>query len=69
MEQQTKVTSSDFSTLFNEIEKFHSENPLFYKNIISREDLDDEETIRAFTEICEELKSFNSVPVQYLTFS
>jgi hypothetical protein len=59
---------NDFSIIFEEIERFHNENPSFADNGINDEDLHNDETIRAFSDICREISTVENNPVQYLTF-
>ena len=69
MKSEKKESSKDFSIIFKEIEKFHEENPSFIKNIVKEEDLQNEESIRAFSEICKEINSEGNNSVVYMTFS
>ena len=64
-----KKSNNDFSIIFNEIEKFYEENPSFKKDLVNEEDLQNEETIRTFGEICQEINSAGNSPVVYMTFS
>ena len=69
MEPVRRDTKRDFSIIFNEIEKFHIENPSFNDNGINEEDLKNDATIREFTDICREINNTEPNPVVYLTFS
>lgn len=69
MEPVKKDDKRDFSIVFNEIEKFHIENPSFNENGINEEDLKNDETIREFTDICREINNNETNPTVYLTFS
>lgn len=69
MEQLNNISTNDFSLVFNEIEKFHAENPSLRDNFISSEDLQHNEIIREFTDICREINDTETNPIVYLTFS
>jgi hypothetical protein len=69
MEPNKTENKKDFSIIFEEIEKYHKENPSFINNFASEEDLRQDESIRAFSEICQEINSVSSTPNVYLTFS
>jgi hypothetical protein len=63
-----KTDNNDFSIIFKEIEKFHVENPSYNENGINEEDLMNDETIRAFSNICREINSDGNEPTICLTF-
>ena len=69
MEPKTNNSKKDFSIIFEEIEKFHLENPSFNDNGINEEDLKNDVTIREFTEICRQIKDSETDSTVYLTFS
>lgn len=69
MEQLNNTLTKDFSLVFNEINKFHAENPSFRDNYISLEDLHHNEIIKEFTDICREINDIGTNPIVYLTFS
>ena len=69
MEQLNNISKTDFSLVFNEIEKFHSENPSFKDNFIPCEDLQHNEIIKEFTDICREINNIGQNPIVYVTFS
>lgn len=57
-----------FKIVFDEIEKFKSENPEFQFNLISKDLDDDLRRIKEFGEICEEIAMQNSKPIVFTTF-
>lgn len=69
MEQINQEYNKDFSIIFKEIEKFHQQNPTFIYNLVSDEELDHDEKIRAFGEMCQEINSAGNNQVVYMTFS
>jgi hypothetical protein len=69
MEPIKKDTERDFSIVFNEIEKFHIDNPSFNENGINEEDIKNDEIIREFSDICREINNTETNPAVYLTFS
>jgi hypothetical protein len=69
MEPKTNNSKKDFSIIFEEIEKFHLENPSFNENGINEEDLINDVTIREFTDICRQINDSGSDSAVYLTFS
>jgi hypothetical protein len=69
MEPKANNSKKDFSIIFEEIEKFHLENPSFNDNGISEEDLKNDVTIREFTEICRQINDSETDSTVYLTFS
>lgn len=69
MKNTKRENSSDFSIIFNEIEKFNFENPTFVNNLLNEEELQRDESIRAFGEICQEIYSAGNQPTVYMTFS
>ncbi len=69
MEPIKNDNKKDFSIVFHEIEKFHAENPSFNDNGVREEDLQNDETIREFTNICRDINDTGTNPVVYLTFS
>lgn len=69
MEQNDNNSKKDFSIVFKEIEKFHLENPSLSDNGITEEDLQNDESIREFTEICRQIADSETNSTVYLTFS
>ncbi|MCX6236464.1 MAG: hypothetical protein NTY07_02715 [Bacteroidia bacterium] len=69
MEQIIQEYNKDFSVIFKEIEKFHQENPSFIYNLVSEEELEHDEEIRVFGEICQEINSAGNNQIVYMTFS
>ena len=69
MEQNDNNPKKDFSIIFKEIEKFHLENPSFNDNGVTEEDLQNDESIREFTEICRQITDSVTNSTVYLTFS
>ncbi|OFY62088.1 MAG: hypothetical protein A2V64_09020 [Bacteroidetes bacterium RBG_13_43_22] len=69
MEQKDNNLKKDFTVVFKEIEKFHSENPSYNDNGVAEEDLKNDETIREFAEICRQINDSETNSTVYLTFS
>ncbi len=69
MEPIKKATSKDFSIIFEEIEKIHEENPSLIKSLVNEDDLQQNETIRAFGDICQEINSSDNSHNVYMTFA
>lgn len=69
MEPKTNNLKKDFSVIFEEIEKFHVENPSFNDNGVSEEDIKNDVIIREFTEICRQINDSEPDSTVYLTFS
>jgi hypothetical protein len=64
-----KDKRSDFSIIFNEVDKFKSENPLFVYNLLSESDIQQDENIREFSEICQQINSSENTQYSFVTFS
>lgn len=69
METQKNDIKSDFSIIFKEIENFHQKDSSIRDNLLKEEDLQEDESIRAFGEIYREINSEESVSPVFLTFS
>jgi len=69
METEKKEVKRDFTIIFKEIEKFHQEDSSIKDNIVNEEDLQQDESIRAFGEICREINSSESNSAVFMTFS
>jgi hypothetical protein len=69
MKSEKEVSGNDFSIIFKEIEKFHEENPTYFGNLLTEEDIQNDNTIREFREICQEISSSSESPAVYMTFS
>jgi len=59
----------DFSIIFEEIEKFSQKDSSIKDNIITEDVLQQDESIRAFSEICREINSNESNSTVFMTFS
>jgi hypothetical protein len=59
----------DFSIIFEEIEKFSQKDSSIKDNIIAEDVLQQDESIRAFSEICREINSNESNSTVFMTFS
>lgn len=59
----------DFSIIFEEIERFNQKNTSIRDNFINEDELQQDESIRAFGEICREINSIGSNSAVFLTFS
>ncbi len=67
MEKQEK---KDFTIIFKEIEKFHIEDSTIKDNIVNDEELQRDESIRIFGEICKEINNINeNSSTVFMTFS
>ena len=64
-----KENNRDFSIIFKEVEKFHQKDSSINDNIVNEEDLQQDESIRAFGEICREINSIESNSAVFMTFS
>jgi len=69
MEPQKKENNRDFLIIFKEMENFNQEDPSVKNNMVSDEDLKQDETIRAFGEICKEINMVENSSAVFLTFS
>ena len=69
MEPIKKENNKDFSIIFKEVEKFHQKDSSINDNIVNEEDLQQDESIRAFGEICREINSIESNSAVFMTFS
>lgn len=59
----------DFSIIFDEIEKYNKKDSLIKDNIINDDELQQDESIRAFGEICREINSSETNSAIFMTFS
>jgi len=59
----------DFSIIFIEIEKYNQKDSSIKDNIINDDELQQDESIRAFGEICREINSNESNSTVFMTFS
>ena len=59
----------DFSIIFNEIDKFKEQNPSFVYSLMSESDLQQDENIREFSEICRQINSCDNPQLSFATFS
>lgn len=69
MDSISNKNRNDFSIIFDEIDKFHIENPSFKLSYISDEDVANEDSIREFSNICEEINNLTNSPGIFMTFS
>jgi hypothetical protein len=69
MKPQKKENKRDFSIVFKEMENFNQRDSSVKDNIVSEEALQQDETIRAFGEICKEINSIENSSAVFLTFS
>ncbi|MCD6565122.1 MAG: hypothetical protein J7K53_04185 [Bacteroidales bacterium] len=69
MEPIKKEKNRDFSIIFKEVEKFHQKDSSINDNIVNEEDLQQDESIRAFGEICREINSIENNSTVFMTFS
>jgi hypothetical protein len=60
---------SDFSIIFDEVEKYNCRDPKYRENVISEESFQENESIKAFGEICNEIGSHDNTPFIYATFA
>lgn len=61
--------NKDFSIIFIEIEKYNQKDSSIKDNIINDDELQLDESIRAFGEICREINSNESNSTVFMTFS
>jgi hypothetical protein len=61
--------NKDFSIIFIEIEKYNQKDSSIKDNIIKDDELQLDESIRAFGEICREINSNESNSTVFMTFS
>lgn len=66
---KAEKNKKDFSIIFQEIEKYHMSDASIQDNLLKEEDLEQDESIRAFGEICREISSEESTSLVFLTFS
>jgi hypothetical protein len=59
----------NFSIIFDEIEKFNQKDSSIRDNIINEDELQQDESIRTFGEICREINSNESNSTVFMTFS
>jgi len=69
MKQKKKEVKKDFTIIFREMEKIYQEDPSIIDNIVNEEDLQQDESIRLFGEICRELNSSDNSSAVFKTFS
>ncbi len=63
------MNNNDYTLIFEQIDKFNTENPSFSENFINEEDLINDETIREFCEICKEMRDDSCDTVEFISFS
>ncbi|MBU0765787.1 MAG: hypothetical protein KJ607_13240 [Bacteroidetes bacterium] len=67
---KTKENSNrDFSIIFEEIEKYNQKDSSIKDNIVNDEELQQDESIRVFGEICRKISSNESNSTVFTTFS
>lgn len=59
----------DFSIIFQEIEKYNSQDPSIKDNMIKEDELKQEQSIRVFGEICREINTVENSSNVFVTFS
>ncbi|HNY62652.1 MAG TPA: hypothetical protein PLB61_00890 [Bacteroidales bacterium] len=59
----------DFSIVFEEVEKYNLKDSSIKDNIVSDDLLEQDETIRAFIEICKEINTSENNSTIFMTFS
>ncbi len=59
----------DFTIIFEEIEKINQKDSSIKDNIISEDVLQQDESIRIFSEICREINSSENNSTVFMTFS
>jgi len=69
MEPIKNEINRDFSIIFKEIEKFQQRDSSINDNIVKEEDIQQDESIRAFGEICREINSTENNSAVFMTFS
>lgn len=68
MKSQEK-SKKDFSIIFEKIESYSRKDSSIEDNIISSDILQEDESIRAFSEICRKINSNENNPTIFTTFS
>jgi hypothetical protein len=63
------VINRDFSIIFKEIEDFNMTDTSIVTNLVNEEERQQDESIRAFGEICRELNEIENNSTVFLTFS
>lgn len=61
--------NSDFSLIFNEVEKFHKKDSSILENLVTEDELKIDESIREFGKICNEINWDENNTTVFLTFS
>lgn len=69
MKADKNISNSDFSLIFNEVEKFHQKDSSILENLVTEDELKIDESIREFGKICNEINSNESNTTVFLTFS
>jgi hypothetical protein len=69
MRKSVKTSKSDFSIIFEEMEKYRSGNPSNYEYDLNEDDLKNDCDIREFSEICRQINIGDSNSIVFLTFS
>lgn len=69
MENLCNEKNRDFSIIFKEIDEFKIKNPYITSLFKNEEVFNEDETIRAFGEICQEINSSSNQNVSFTTFS
>lgn len=59
----------DFSIIFKKMEEYNEKNPSFAEVGVNSADLQNDQTIREFGEICRQINDTNNNPVVFQTFS
>ena len=60
---------NDFSIIFKKIEEFNEQNSSFSDMGINNTDVQNDQTIREFSEICRQINDTSNNPIVYNTFS
>jgi hypothetical protein len=63
------ISYRDFSIIFKEIENLYQKDPSIRDNIVDRDVLEQDDTIREFGEICSEISSMENDTAVFMTFS
>ncbi|MFA5433149.1 MAG: hypothetical protein WC319_09860 [Candidatus Paceibacterota bacterium] len=69
MKTAKSKNNSDFSLIFDEIEKFNQKDSSIIENLVTEDELKIDESIREFGKICSEISSNESNTTVFLTFS
>ncbi len=68
MKMKKENSNRDFSIVFNEIEKYNIEDSSITENLVNEELLIQDESIREFSDICNEISTTSKDSSIFMTF-